>query len=49
MFREFTDKEIRPRAQKMDETAEMDMELWNKMAELGTQLESHFTATSYLK
>ncbi len=35
MFQNFTDKEIRPRAQKMDETGELDEELWAKMAELG--------------
>ena len=36
LFREFTDKEIRPRAQKMDETNELDEELWQKMADLGS-------------
>lgn len=36
MFKEFTDKEIRPRAQKMDETCELDEELWSKMADLGS-------------
>lgn len=36
MFRDFTDKEIRPRAQQMDESAELDEELWSKMAELGS-------------
>ena len=35
MFREFTDKEIRPRAQAMDETNELDEELWSMMAEMG--------------
>ena len=36
MFRDFTDKEIRPRAKQMDETGEMDEELWGKMAEIGS-------------
>ncbi len=36
MYRDFTDKEIRPRAQHMDETGELDEELWAKMAELGS-------------
>ena len=36
LFREFTDKEIRPRAKQMDETGELDEELWKKMAELGS-------------
>lgn len=35
MFREFTDKEIRPRAQEMDETNELDENLWAMMAEMG--------------
>lgn len=35
MFRNFTDKEIRPRAQAMDETCVLDEELWSKMADLG--------------
>ena len=35
MFREFTDKEIRPRAQEMDETCELNEELWQMMAEMG--------------
>ena len=36
MYRDFTDREIRPRAKKMDETGELDEELWSKMAELGS-------------
>ena len=36
LFREFTDKEIRPRAQAMDETNELDEELWQKMADMGS-------------
>ncbi len=36
MFREFTDKEIRPRAKAMDETNELDEELWKKMADMGS-------------
>lgn len=35
MFRDFTDKEIRPRAQAMDETNELDEELWSMMADMG--------------
>lgn len=36
MYRDFTDREIRPRAKTMDETGELDEELWNKLAELGS-------------
>lgn len=36
LFRDFTNKEIRPRAKEMDETNELDEVLWKKMADLGS-------------
>lgn len=36
LFRDFTNKEIRPRAKQIDETNELDEELWGKLADLGS-------------
>lgn len=35
MYREFTDKEVRPVAAEMDATGEFNEELWKKMADMG--------------